>query len=57
MEFEGVSINLIKTVRQAIFCFVNAVNHIEYGKKLEITKNGEMIIPQEIDSVKDAEKV
>lgn len=57
MEFEGVSINLIKTVRQAIFCFVNAVNHIEYEKKLEITKNGEMIIPQEIDPVKDDEKV
>lgn len=57
MEFEGVAINLIKTVRQAIFCFVNAVNHIEYDKKLEITKNGEMIIPQEIDPVKDDEKV
>lgn len=57
MEFERVSINLIKTVRQAIFCFVNAVNHIEYDKKLEITKNGKMIIPQEIDSVKDDEKV
>jgi hypothetical protein len=57
MEFEGVSVNLIKTVRQAIFCFVNAVNHIEYDKKLEITKNGEMIIPQEIDPVKDDEKV
>lgn len=57
MEFESVSINLIKTVRQAIFCFVNAINHIEYDKKIEITKNGEMIIPQEIDSVKDDEKV
>ena len=57
MEFERVSINLIKTVRQAIFCFVNAVNHIEYDKKLEITKNGQMIIPQEIDSIKDDEKV
>ncbi len=57
IEFERVSINLIKTVRQAIFCFVNAVNHIEYDKKIEITKNGEMIIPQEIDSVKDDEKV
>lgn len=57
MEFECVSINLIKMVRQAIFCFVNAVNHIEYDKKIEITKKGEMIIPQEIDSVKDDEKV
>ena len=57
MEFEGVSINLIKTVRQAIFCFVNAINHIECDKKMEISKNGEMIVPQEIDSVKDDEKV
>lgn len=57
MEFERVSINLIKTVRQAIFCFVNAINHIEYDKKIEISKKGEMIIPQEIDSVKDDEKV
>ena len=56
-DFEDVSINLIKTVRQAIFCFVNAINHIECDKKMEISKNGEMIVPQEIDSVKDDEKV
>lgn len=56
-EFENVAMNLIKTVRQAIFCFVNAVNHIEYDRKLSIQKDGGFIMPQEIDAVKDDEKI
>ena len=56
-EFESVAMNLIKTVRQAIFCFVNAINHIEYDRKQNIQKDGGIIVSQEIDAVRDDEKV
>lgn len=57
MEFESVSINLIKTVRQAIFCFVNTINHIEYDKMKAIKKKCGIIMPQEINPIRDDEKV
>ena len=56
-EFEDVAITLISTVRQAIFCFVNMVNHIEYDKKNSIRKAGQMVIPQAVFAIDDKEKV
>ena len=56
-DFEDVSINLIKTVRQAIFCFVNSVNVIEHDKKTSIKEKGGLIMPQEVGCVRDEEKV
>ena len=56
-DFEDVSINLIKTVRQAIFCFVNSVNVIEHDKKTSIKEKGGLIMAQEVGCVRDEEKV
>ena len=56
-EFESVAMNLIKTIRQAIFCYVNAVNHIEYDKKQVLKKKGGIVMPQEYGIVEDGEKV
>lgn len=56
-EFEDVAITLISTVRQAIFCFVNMVNHIEYDKKNFIGKAGQIVIPQAVFEIDDKEKV
>ena len=56
-DFEEIAMSLIRTVRQAIFCLVNMVNHIEYDKKKSIKAAGQMIIPQEISVVPDDDKV
>lgn len=56
-EFESVAMNLIKTIRQAIFCYVNAVNHIEYDKKQVLKKKSGIVMPQEYGMVEDGEKV
>lgn len=56
-KFEDVAMSLIRTVRQAIFCLVNMVNHIEYDKKLSINKASKVVIPQEIMTVSDDEKI
>lgn len=56
-DFEKTSMTLIRTVRQAIFCFVNMVNQIEYNKKKSINKARQMVIPQEVLSVEDKDKV
>lgn len=56
-EFDEIAMSLIRTVRQAIFCFVNMVNHIEYDKKMSIKEAGRIIIPQEVPIVDDKEKV
>ncbi len=55
-EFEKVSMNLIRTVRQAIFCFVNAVSHISYDQAEEAKKHG-IVMEQFFDEVKDEDKV
>ena len=55
-EFEKVSMNLIRTVRQAIFCFVNAVSHISYDQAEEAKKHG-VVMEQFFDEVEDSEKV
>ena len=52
-----ISINLIKTVRKAIFFFVNSVNVIEHDKNTSIKEKGGLIMPQEIGCVRDDEKV
>lgn len=56
-EFEETAMALIRTVRQAIFCFVNMVNHIEYDKKQSIKKAGQMVIPQAVPTMEDEEKI
>lgn len=55
-DFEKVAMNLIKTVRQAIFCFVNTVKHIEYDKIIEARKHG-LVMSQYVDEICDDEKV
>jgi len=55
-DFEEVSMNLIRTVRQAIFCFVNAISHISYDKILEAKEHG-LVMSQYYDDVPDCEKV
>ena len=55
-EFEKVSMNLIRTVRQAIFCFVNAVSHISYDQAEEAKKHG-FVMEQFFDEVKNEDKV
>ena len=56
-EFEETALNLIRVVRQAIFCFVNLVNHIEYDKKVSIKEAGQMVIPQPVSTIPDDDKV
>ena len=56
-DFEEISMNLIHMVRQAIFCFVNMVNHIEFDKKKSIKDADQLIIPQEVPVMDDKEKV
>ena len=56
-DFEDIGLSLIRTVRQAIFCLVNMVNHNEYDKKKQIQAEGQMIIPQEISVLGDDQKV
>lgn len=56
-DFEETSLILIHTVRQAIFCFVNMVNHIEHDKKISINRSGQMIIPQAVSKIEDNDKV
>ncbi|MBQ9286687.1 MAG: hypothetical protein IJ209_10480 [Bacteroidaceae bacterium] len=55
-EFEEVAMNLIATVREAIFCFVNAVKHIEYDKTTGAKKQG-IVMESMVGSVMDEEKV
>ena len=55
-DFEEVSMNLIRTVRQAIFCFVNAISHISYDKIQEAKEHG-LVMSQYYDDVPDCEKV
>lgn len=55
-DFEAVSINLIRTVRQAIFCFVNAISHISSDKVREAKEHG-IVMLQYYDDVPDCEKV
>lgn len=55
-DFEKVAMNLITTVRQAIFCFVNAVKHIEYDKITEARKQG-IVMEEYVNDVLDEEKV
>ena len=56
-DFEDIGLSLIRTVRQAIFCLVNMVNHNEYDKKQQIQEYGQMIIPQEVSVIRDDQKV
>lgn len=56
-EFENVAMALISTVRQAIFCFVNTVNHIEYDKKKSIEDARQMVIQQTVSTLEDDEKL
>ena len=56
-DFEDIGLSLIRTVRQAIFCLVNMVNHNEYDKKQLIQANGQMIIPQQVTVIGDYQKV
>lgn len=56
-DFEDIGLSLIRTVRQAIFCLVNMVNHNEYDKKQQIKADGQMIIPQEVSVLGDDQKV
>ena len=56
-EFEDTAMTLIQTVRQAIFCFVNMVNHIEYDRKQSIKNAGQIVIPQAVPTVEDDDKV
>lgn len=55
-DFEAVAMNLIATVREAIFCFVNAVKHIEYDKIVAARKQG-IVMEQYVNNVLDDEKV
>ena len=55
-DFERVAMNLIGTVRQAIFCFVNTVKHIEFDKITEAKKKG-FVISQFVDDISDEEKI
>ena len=55
-DFEEVAMNLIGTVRQAIFCFVNTVKHIEYDKITEAKTKG-VLMSQFVDDISDEEKV
>lgn len=55
-EFEEVAMNLIATVREAVFCFVNAVKHIEYDKIVEARKQG-IVMEEYVNDVLDDEKV
>ena len=56
-DFEDIGLSLIRTIRQAIFCLVNMVNHNEYDKKLQIQEDGQVIIPQEVSVIRDEQKV
>ena len=56
-EFEETALNLIRVVRQAIFCFVNLVNHIEYDKKLAIKQSGQIVISQPVSTIHDEDKI
>lgn len=56
-DFEETAMTLIHTVRQAIFCFVNTVNHIEYDKKMSIKKADQLVIPQPVSTMEDKDKV
>ena len=56
-EFEDIAMTLISTVRQAIFCFVNTVNHIEYDKKQKINETKQIVIQQPVATLDDDEKV
>ena len=55
-DFERVAMNLIGTVRQAIFCFVNTVKHIEYDIITEAKKKG-VVMSQFVDDISDDEKI
>lgn len=56
-EFEETALSLIRVVRQAIFCVVNLVNHIEYDKNEAIKQAGQIVIPQPVSSISDADKI
>ena len=56
-EFGETAMTIIRTVRQAIFSFVNMVNHIEYDKKQLIKKKGQMVIPQAVSAMEDNDKI
>ena len=56
-DFEEIAFSLIRTVRQAIFCLVNMVNHNEYDKQQQIKENGQLIVPQEVSILRDDQKV
>lgn len=56
-EFEETIMNLIRTVRQAIFCIVNMVNHIEYDKRIAIEQSGQKVIFQPVSVIADEDKV
>ena len=57
IDFEETAMSLIRTVRQAIFCFVNMVNHIEYDKKESTKVLKHVVIPKEVPVVSDNDKV
>ena len=56
-DFEEIAFSLMRTVRQAIFCLVNMVNHNEYDKQQQIKENGQLIVPQEVSILRDDQKV
>ena len=43
-------------MREAVFCFVNAVKHIEYDKIVEARKQG-IVMEEYVNDVLDDEKV
>lgn len=56
-EFEETALSLIRVVRQAIFCVVNLANHIEYDKKEAIKRAGQIVIPQQVSTISDSDKI
>ncbi len=56
-DFEKASMSLIHSVKQAIFCLTNMINHIEYDKKLRIKSQDQIIIPQHVESIRDDDKI
>ena len=56
-SFEEAAFCLIRSVRQAIFCLTNMINHIEYDKKQEIGELGQFIVQRHAAVIDDADKI
>ena len=56
-SFEQAAFCLIRSVRQAIFCLTNMINHIEYDKKQKIGELGQLIVSQHTAVIDDKDKI